>query len=162
MPRSTTSSVAAAVSRGSSTSRRGSPGRPGTSGTENLLMTNRRSAATQLDRAKRAEKEYVTHKRATAARTQLTEAKGHYRMAFSQLGKAVRKTLLGAKGVGYIAGEKKTVMRNKREQRQAKRAMEKKEKLEAKLAKRDHGRQSETEEEEDEESDGERRESRRQ
>lgn len=127
-----------------------SPARPGTSGTENLLMTTRREAATQLKRAERAETEYVTRKRANQGRTSLSEAKSHYGQAFHHLGQAIKKTFVGIKSVRYIFGAKKSSLQRKRSKKQAKKAVAQKKKLEEKLA-RQQTLAAEHDEEDDEE-----------
>ncbi|KKA26477.1 hypothetical protein TD95_003738 [Thielaviopsis punctulata] len=117
---------------------RGSPARPGTSGTENLLMMTRREAATQLKRAARAETEYVTRKRADRGRVSLSEAKSHYGQAFHHLGQGIKKTFIGIKSVRYIFGEKKSTIQQKRSKKQAKKAARQRKKLEEKLARQEN------------------------
>lgn len=51
-----------------------SPARPGTSGTEMLLVNNRRRASRRLKEASRKEREYKTKKRSEGARTKYNEA----------------------------------------------------------------------------------------
>jgi hypothetical protein len=51
--------------------------RPGTSGTEMLLVTNRKQASQHFNAAKEAERTYKTKKRSAAARTNWSDAKAH-------------------------------------------------------------------------------------
>ncbi|OHF01468.1 hypothetical protein CORC01_03224 [Colletotrichum orchidophilum] len=111
------------------------PKRPGTSGTENLLKTNRRQASDNYQRAQRAERAYRAKKRATAARADLSDAKSHYAECFKHLGRGLAVTLSAVKSLPYVFDERQEASRQKAEAKKKQRALEKKKKLEEKLAK---------------------------
>ncbi|TQN72377.1 hypothetical protein CSHISOI_03113 [Colletotrichum shisoi] len=110
------------------------PKRPGTSGTENLLKTNRRQASDNYQRAQRAERAYRAKKRATAARADLEDAKTHYAECFKHLTRAVAVTISAVKSLPYVFDERQEAARQKAEAKKKQRALEKKKKLEEKLA----------------------------
>lgn len=64
----------AAESMPSSSGGDAEPARPGTSGTELLLVNNRRRASTRYKAAAKKERDYKTKKRATSARANYAEA----------------------------------------------------------------------------------------
>lgn len=104
------------------------PKRPGTSGTENLLMSSRKQAAQEFQKAQKAEQTYRSKKRATVARRNYHDAKGHFKESSHHF-KLGFKMLSGAvKAVPYIFAEKKE------ERRRAKATAERK-RLEERLAK---------------------------
>lgn len=104
------------------------PKRPGTSGTENLLMTSRRQAAQEFQKAQKAEQNYRSKKRATVARKNYHDAKGHFKESGRHL-KLGFKMLSGAvKAIPYIFAEKK-------EERRRARAAASRKRLEEQLAK---------------------------
>lgn len=120
--------------------------RPGTSGTENLLITSRRQASEQYIKAQRAEKAYRSKKHATLARHNYNETKGHFKEAGSHFILALKGTMSVIKGVPHLFGEKQEDRRRKAEAKKRERHMEQKKKLEEALAKE----AGENEEEEDE------------
>ena len=102
--------------------------RPGTSGTEVLLVSTRREAAQKFQKAQRAETTYRSKKRATAARRDFKEAKGHFKDSARSF-KLGAKMLFGSvKSIPYIMGQKK-------DERRRARAAASKKKLEEQLAK---------------------------
>lgn len=104
------------------------PKRPGTSGTENLLMTSRRQAAQEFQKAQKAEQTYRSKKRATVARKNYHDAKGHFKESGRHF-KLGFKMLSGAiKSIPYIFAEKK-------EERRRARAVASRKRLEEQLAK---------------------------
>lgn len=108
--------------------------RPGTSGTENLLMTNRRQASQQFQKAQRAERAYRAKKRATAARQGFNDARGHFSESLSHFKQGVKMLFRVVKSVPYIYGEKREQQRREADQKRKMRALAKKKKLEEKLA----------------------------
>ncbi|KAK1447837.1 hypothetical protein CMEL01_09676 [Colletotrichum melonis] len=110
------------------------PKRPGTSGTENLLRTNRRQASDNYQRAQRAERAYRAKKRATAARADLSDAKSHYAECFKHLSRGLAVTFSAVKSLPYVFDERQEASRQKAEAKKKQRALEKKKKLEEKLA----------------------------
>lgn len=108
--------------------------RPGTSGTENLLTTNRRQVSENYQRAARAEKQYRVRKRASAVRRDWQATKENFDSALTHL-RAGFKTLWGvAKGSRFLIQEKNQQASLRREEHRRVRAMEKRRKLEEILA----------------------------
>lgn len=108
--------------------------RPGTSGTENLLITNRRQASEQFAKAQRAEKAYRAKKHATLARHNYNDTKSHFKESFLQFRLGVKGIFSVIRAVPYIMGEKREARRRKGETAQRQRDLEKKKKLEEALA----------------------------
>lgn len=119
--------------------------RPGTSGTEMLLMTNRRQASERFQKAQRAEKAYRAKKRATAARQDFKDARAHFKESFVHLKEGVRMTFGVVKSAPYIYGEKREQKRAEGDQKKKAKALEKRKKLEERLA-REANEDSEDEE----------------
>ncbi|KFA67714.1 hypothetical protein S40285_00908 [Stachybotrys chlorohalonatus IBT 40285] len=111
--------------------------RPGTSGTEALLVSNRRQASHQFQRAQRVERAYRARKRATAARRDYQVARDHFKEALRHMREGLVVVGRCARALPYVVGEKKR-----------QRALARKKRLEEKLAR-------ETGEEEREREDGE-------
>ena len=111
--------------------------RPGTSGTENLLMTTRREASEQFQKAQRAEKSYRSKKRATAARANFREAKGHFKDSASHLKSGVAMTWGAVRAAPYIWSQKS-------DERKRARTAAKKKKLQEELA-RENGEEGDAE-----------------
>ncbi|KAI9902780.1 hypothetical protein N3K66_002132 [Trichothecium roseum] len=76
--------------------------RPGTSGTENLLMTTRREASQNLQKAQRAERAYRSKKRAAAARAGFREARGHFKEARGHLRSGFALMWSAARAAPYV------------------------------------------------------------
>ncbi|KAL0933094.1 uncharacterized protein CTRU02_212058 [Colletotrichum truncatum] len=110
------------------------PTRPGTSGTENLLRTNRRQASDNFQRAQRAERAYRAKKRAATARADLSDAKTHYSECFKHFTRGIAVTLSAVKSLPYVFDERQEAARQKADAKKKQRALEKKKKLEEKLA----------------------------
>lgn len=90
--------------------------RPGTSGTELALTSDRRAASEHLQAARKAERSYKAHKRATAARKDYAEAKRHLGLAFRHLGLGVRLVVGVVGGVPSVVrdrGERRRVERTR-------------------------------------------------
>lgn len=109
--------------------------RPGTSGTENLLITSRRQASEQYIKAQRAENAYRAKKHATLARHNYNETKGHFKEAGSHFILALKGTVSVVKGVPYLFREKQEDRRRQADAKKRERHMEQKKKLEEALAK---------------------------
>jgi hypothetical protein len=115
------------------------PKRPGTSGTEVLLTTNRRTAKDQFAATLRAENAYKAKKRSATARQHRIDAKTHFVESFTHFWAAL-------KSCGNMIVAVPWVVRGWREERQqqnevkaAERYEKQKMKLEAKMAKKDVG-----------------------
>ncbi|KAI1079528.1 hypothetical protein F5B20DRAFT_581309 [Whalleya microplaca] len=115
------------------------PKRPGTSGTENMLMMNRRQASEQFVKAQRAEKAYRARKQAAAARASYDETKTHFREAFAHLGHGARGLVSVVRAAPYLVCEKKEAWRRKGDAKRRARALEQKKKLEEALARQSDG-----------------------
>ncbi|KAF7560608.1 hypothetical protein G7046_g3533 [Stylonectria norvegica] len=111
------------------------PPRPGTSGTEVLLVTNRRQASVRYQKAQRAEKAYRAKKRATAARHDFRDARGHFKESARHFKDGVKTVFVVVKSVPYIFGEKREERRIQADEKNKARAITKRKKLEEKLAK---------------------------
>lgn len=108
--------------------------RPGTSGTEMLLMTNRRQASEQLQRAQRAERTYVAKKRSAAARSDYAAAKVHFGEGLRHLKAGFGLTWAVIKGSPYLLKQRREETRKKSDQKKRQAYMEKKKRLEEALA----------------------------
>lgn len=102
--------------------------RPGTSGTEALLVTNRREARQHYQNAQRAEHSYRAKKRATAARNDFQDAKDHFKESARHFKTGVGMIFGAVKSIPYIYGQKQ-------DERRKARAAASKKKLEERLAK---------------------------
>ncbi|KAI5465068.1 hypothetical protein BGZ63DRAFT_379293 [Mariannaea sp. PMI_226] len=109
--------------------------RPGTSGTENLLITNRRQASQQYIKAQRAERAYRTKKHATLAHANYNETKAHFHQAFFHFKLAMKGFFSVLKSAGYLIGEKRENRRQIADTKKRQKNLEKKMKLEEVLAK---------------------------
>ena len=99
--------------------------RPGTSGTEDLLVTNRRRASQVYQQSLQAEKAYKAKKRASYARRDFQSARGHYREGFHHLKEAIKMTFNFARFSPYIFSEKKHQYRQHSVKRRNTRRLEK-------------------------------------
>ncbi|KAH6659811.1 hypothetical protein BKA67DRAFT_653024 [Truncatella angustata] len=108
--------------------------RPGTSGTENLLITNRRQASEQYIKAQRAEKAYRAKKHATLARYNYNETKAHFKESFSHFKQGVKGLVSVVKAVPHLIGEKREQRRKQADTKKRQRDLEKKKKLDEALA----------------------------
>ncbi|KAI0011016.1 hypothetical protein F4779DRAFT_638079 [Xylariaceae sp. FL0662B] len=108
--------------------------RPGTAGTENMLMMNRRQASEQLAKAQRAEQAYKAKKRAAAARAGYAETKMHFREALAHLRGGARGLVALVRAAPYLACEKREQWRRKGDAKKRARAVERKRRLEEALA----------------------------
>jgi hypothetical protein len=108
--------------------------RPGTSGTENLLVTNRRRASENYAKAQRAEQAYRTKKRAATARRDYHGAREHFSESFKHFKAGMRMSFTVVKSAPYILGERREQSLAKAEVKKKEKALERKKKLEEKLA----------------------------
>jgi hypothetical protein len=108
--------------------------RPGTSGTENLLTTNRRQASANFQRAARAERAYKAKKRSAAARTSASEARTHFAEAARHFARGIKKSFGVLGSLPYVFGEWEESMRAKQDEKKRERAVAQRKKLEEQLA----------------------------
>lgn len=109
--------------------------RPGTSGTEMVLVTQRRAASAKLEQATRAERSYRAHKRSAAARANWAEAKTKWAHSARNLKGAVSLTCSVFANARYMLDEHHEEKRKQAEEKRLARAAEKRKKLDDKLAK---------------------------
>lgn len=105
----------------------GETARPGTSGTEMFLTSNRLEASKQFEKAQKAEQTYRAKKRATAARTGFQSAKRHFKESGRHLKAAITMTFASIKSLPYMLSDRK-------EERRRARQAAKRKKLEEHLA----------------------------
>lgn len=122
--------------------------RPGTSGTEMALMTNRRRASEKYQQAQRAERTYVAKKRSATARAARTEAKAHFREAARHLRLALRLSVSVVKNTPYLVSERAEARRAKADEAKRTKTLEKRKRLEEALA-RESAASSEAADEDD-------------
>ncbi|KAI1342319.1 hypothetical protein F5Y15DRAFT_412830 [Xylariaceae sp. FL0016] len=108
--------------------------RPGTSGTMNNLITNRRQASENFAKAQRAEKAYRAKKQAAIARANFNETKTHFREAFSHLKLGFKGAFSVVRAVPHLVSEKREARRKQADQKKRERHLEQKKKLEEELA----------------------------
>jgi hypothetical protein len=115
--------------------------RPGTSGTELLLISNRRRASERYQQAQRAERTYIAKKRSNAAKTDFSTAKDHYRQSLHHLKMGISLSFSVVKSVPYFFSSKNEARRAKADDRRKRRLTEMRKVLEEELAK-EEGRDS--------------------
>lgn len=109
------------------------PQRPGTSGTEMLLVNNRQRASVRLRDAQRKERAYKTKKRSTQARANWTQAKQHFSEGFAHNMNGFRLTWRVVSSVGYLFRAKNDKLKAEAEEKRKMRAADKQRKLEERL-----------------------------
>lgn len=109
------------------------PQRPGTSGTEMLLVNNRQRASVRLRDAQRKERAYKTKKRSTQARANWSQAKQHFKEGFAHNMNGVKLTWRVVSSVGYLFRAKNDKLKAEAEEKRKLRAADKQRKLEEKL-----------------------------
>lgn len=122
-----------ASENGAAASTSAEPQRPGTSGTEMLLVNNRQRASVRLRDAQRKERAYKTKKRSTQARANWTQAKQHFREGLSHNMNGARLTWRVVSSVGYLFRAKNDKLKAEAEEKRKMRAADKQRKLEEKL-----------------------------
>ncbi|KAJ4290491.1 hypothetical protein N0V90_010708 [Kalmusia sp. IMI 367209] len=125
------------------------PKRPGTSGTEMLLTTNRRTASAQYLAAQRAETAYKAKKRSAGARQHRSEATSHFRQSAFHLKEGVKSCWSMMTAVPWMVRDWKEQKQIQNEKKAVERYMEKKKKLEERIAEQEGGKQKEKEKEEE-------------
>lgn len=123
------------------------PQRPGTSGTELLLTTNRRTASAQYIAAQRAETAYKAKKRSAGARLHRSEAKSHFKQSAHHLKEGVKSCWKMVVAVPWMVREWKEKRKTENEKKAVERYMEKKKRLEERIAKQDVTKEKEKEDE---------------
>lgn len=121
--------------------------RPGTSGTELLLTTNRRTASAQYLAAQRAETAYKAKKRSAGARQHRSEAMSHFKLSASHLRDGMKSCGCMLTAVPWMVREWREKRQDENEKKSVERYMEKKKKMEEKIA-RQGGREEEKKEQE--------------
>lgn len=121
------------------------PQRPGTSGTEMLLTTNRRTASAQYLAAQRAETAYKAKKRSAGARQHRSEAKSHFKQSMFHLKEGFKSCWYMTVAVPWMVREWKENRQTQNEKKAVERYMEKKKKLEERIAKQDATKEKEEE-----------------
>ncbi|KAJ4356584.1 uncharacterized protein N0V89_004619 [Didymosphaeria variabile] len=113
------------------------PKRPGTSGTELFLTTNRRTASAQYVAAQRAENAYKAKKRSASARQHRSEAASHFKLSAHHLKESVKSCWSMVAAVPWMVREWKGNRQAENEKKAVERYMEKKKKLEDRIAKQE-------------------------
>ncbi|KAI3398022.1 hypothetical protein diail_9999 [Diaporthe ilicicola] len=109
------------------------PQRPGTSGTEMLLVNNRQRASVRLRDAQRKERAYKTKKRSTQARANWAQAKQHFREGLAHNTEGARLAWRAVACVGYLFRAKNDRLKAEAEEKRKLRAADKQRRLEEKL-----------------------------
>ncbi|KAF2646360.1 hypothetical protein P280DRAFT_475263 [Massarina eburnea CBS 473.64] len=110
------------------------PKRPGTSGTELLLTTNRRTASAQYLAAQRAETAYKAKKRSEGARSHRTEAKDHFKQSTHHFKEGWKSCFMMVKAVPWMVKDWRAKRQTENEKKAVERYMEKKKKIEERIA----------------------------
>jgi hypothetical protein len=126
------------------------PQRPGTSGTEILLVTDRRTASAKYQAAQRAEQSYKAKKRSAGAAQHRTDAKDHFRASAHHLEEGMKRSWKIITAVPWMMRGWKEERLAKKEKNARERDLVKKKKLEERIARqvqRDIEKEREKEEE---------------
>jgi tRNA-dihydrouridine synthase len=113
--------------------------RPGTSGTEMLLTTNRRDAKEQFASHLRAENAYKAKKRSATARQHRIDAKTHFGESFSHFWAAIKSCGSMIVSLPWVFRGWKEERQERNEAKSAEKYEKQKAKLEAKMAKKEGG-----------------------
>jgi hypothetical protein len=108
--------------------------RPGTSGTEALLVTNTRKASDRFKQAQRAERTYIAKKRSAIARANFSDAKSHYKESASHLKSAITLTFAVMRMSPYLVSEKNEARQLKADERKRRRLQDQQKRLEEQIA----------------------------
>ncbi|KAF2438531.1 hypothetical protein P171DRAFT_436995 [Karstenula rhodostoma CBS 690.94] len=119
------------------------PKRPGTSGTELLLTTKRRTASEQYFAAQRAENAYKAKKRSASARQHRSEAASHFKLSAHHIKESFKSCWSMVTSVPWVFREWKENRQSENEKKAVERYMEKKRKLEERIAKQDVAQEKE-------------------
>lgn len=123
------------------------PKRPGTSGTELLLTTNRRTASQQYAAAQRAENAYKAKKRSAGARQHRSEAASHFKQSAHHMKEGFKSSWSIVTAVPWMYKAWKEERQATNERKAVERYMEKKKKLEERIAKQEAAQEKEKEKE---------------
>ncbi|KAF1971012.1 hypothetical protein BU23DRAFT_556302 [Bimuria novae-zelandiae CBS 107.79] len=121
------------------------PKRPGTSGTELLLTTNRRTASAQYLAAQRAETAYKAKKRSASARQHRSEAVSHLKLSAHHLKESVKSGWNMVAAVPWMVRAWKEERQAENEKKAVERYVEKKRKLEERIKRQEGGEEGEGE-----------------
>ncbi|KAK7191976.1 uncharacterized protein CC84DRAFT_938038 [Paraphaeosphaeria sporulosa] len=121
------------------------PKRPGTSGTELLLTTNRRTASQQYAAAQRAENAYKAKKRSASARQHRSEAASHFKLSAHHMKEGFKSCWSMVTAVPWVFKAWKEDRQAMKEKKAVERYMEKKKKLEERIAKQEVAQEKEKE-----------------
>ncbi len=116
--------------------------RPGTSGTEAVLVSNRRQASETYLAAQKAERSYKTKKRSALAQANYSEAKDHFRQAAHHFKTSIALSFGVVKSTPYLVNQKLERQRDKAAEKRRLQAIERRKRLEAQLAKENAARGS--------------------
>lgn len=125
------------------------PKRPGTSGTELLLTTNRRTASAQYVAAQRAETAYKAKKRSAGAQQHRAEAADHLKLSFHHLKEGMKSCGNMVAAVPWMIRAWRENRQSENEKKAVERYMEKKKKLEDRIAKQEALSKKEKEQEQE-------------
>jgi hypothetical protein len=109
--------------------------RPGTSGTEVLLISNRRTAREQFEATQRAENAYKAKKRSAGARQHRTDAKMHFVETFKHSWGFIKSTGLMIASIPWMLRGWRAERQERNEMKASERYEKQKQKLEAKMKK---------------------------
>ncbi|KAH7123621.1 hypothetical protein B0J11DRAFT_606547 [Dendryphion nanum] len=126
------------------------PARPGTSGTEALLTTNRRTASAHFIAAQRAEQTYKAKKRTASAKVQRSDAARHFGDAGRSFGMGMKCLAEVVRAGPWVVRSWCEEWREGRDARERVRVLERKRRLEERLEGKGKGRMEEREDEEEE------------
>ncbi|KAF2800914.1 hypothetical protein K505DRAFT_412668 [Melanomma pulvis-pyrius CBS 109.77] len=127
-----------------------SPRRPGTSGTEILLTTDRRTASARYQAAQRAEQAYKAKKRSAGAAQHRTDAKSHFKQSAHHLKEGTKSSWKIVAAVPWMIRGWRENRLAENEKKARERDLIKKKKLEERIARqveRDLEKEREKEEE---------------
>jgi hypothetical protein len=113
------------------------PKRPGTSGTELLLTTNRRTASEQYAAAQRAEAAYKAKKRSAGARQHRIEAKDHLKQGTWHLKEFVKSSVKMVAAVPWMLRGWREGRQDRNEEKAVARFEKKRAKMEEAIKKRE-------------------------
>jgi hypothetical protein len=113
------------------------PQRPGTSGTEMLLTTNRRTAREQFAATLRAENAYKAKKRSATAHQHRVDAKTHFKESFTHFWAGLKSCVNMVVAVPWMVRGWKEERQERQDRKETERYEKQKQKLEAKMAKRE-------------------------
>jgi len=109
--------------------------RPGTSGTELNLRSDRQKASTAYQRAHRAEQAYRARRQATAARADWASAKEHTGQVKTHFWQAIKSAIGGVKAIPAVLRERRESQRQLEDVKKRERAAVQKKKWDEKAKK---------------------------